>query len=151
MQLSMKLPDAYYIALEVEPIYTLDELRHNYRRKVKCYHPDLNPSPEAPEQFRFIQEAHEWLLANHKPEYENKKPRINPVNNHIKIFRIIERDKLNGILKIYLPENCNRENDVDIFLMHHYNEFMITVPKLASFPICCKIREMEVIINEENI
>jgi hypothetical protein len=38
------------------------EIRKAYRRLVRQYHPDINSSPEAPEQFRAVQEAYEVLM-----------------------------------------------------------------------------------------
>lgn len=51
----------YYRILEVSPDSTHEEIRRSYRRLVMKWHPDVNKSPEAPEQFILIQKAWKTL------------------------------------------------------------------------------------------
>ena len=48
----------YYQILGVSPNATLTEVREAYFRKVKIYHPDINPTPEAKILFEQVQEAY---------------------------------------------------------------------------------------------
>jgi molecular chaperone DnaJ len=51
----------YYEVLEVSRSASADEVRRAYRKQARKYHPDLNPSPEAEERFKEINEAYEVL------------------------------------------------------------------------------------------
>lgn len=51
----------YYKVLGIAPDATLTEIREAYFRKVKIYHPDINPSPEAKEKFEEVHEAYKIL------------------------------------------------------------------------------------------
>ena len=51
----------YYQVLEVNRSASGDDVRRAYRRLARQYHPDLNPSPEAEERFKEINEAYEVL------------------------------------------------------------------------------------------
>jgi molecular chaperone DnaJ len=51
----------YYQVLEVNRSASADDVRRAYRRLARQFHPDLNPSPEAEERFKEINEAYEVL------------------------------------------------------------------------------------------
>jgi molecular chaperone DnaJ len=51
----------YYQVLEVSRSASGDEIRRSYRRLARQFHPDLNPSEEAEERFKEINEAYEVL------------------------------------------------------------------------------------------
>lgn len=53
-----------YKLLGVSPGATLTEVREAYFKKVKLYHPDINPTEEARVQFAQIQEAYKELSGN---------------------------------------------------------------------------------------
>lgn len=52
----------YYDILGVNENASIDDIKKAYRQKAKLYHPDLNKSPEAHEQFVLLNEAHEYLI-----------------------------------------------------------------------------------------
>ncbi len=52
----------YYSILGVHPESTSQEIKQAYRRLVRKYHPDVNPSPDAEAHFREVREAYEALL-----------------------------------------------------------------------------------------
>jgi uncharacterized membrane protein YsdA (DUF1294 family) len=51
----------YYAILGVPRNATPEEIKEAYRRLAKEYHPDKNPSPEAEERFKLIDEAYQVL------------------------------------------------------------------------------------------
>jgi uncharacterized membrane protein YsdA (DUF1294 family) len=51
----------YYAILGVPRNATPEEIKEAYRRLAKMYHPDKNPSPEAEERFKLINEAYQVL------------------------------------------------------------------------------------------
>lgn len=56
----------YYEVLEVSRTVTKDELKKQYRRLARQYHPDVNPDPAASERFKEISEAYEVLSDDDK-------------------------------------------------------------------------------------
>ena len=51
----------HYATLGVSPNATPDFIKTAYRKKAAQFHPDKNPSPDAPSRFREVQEAYEVL------------------------------------------------------------------------------------------
>lgn len=61
----------YYALLKVHPNATDDEIRASYRRLARQYHPDINPSPEAAQMFKFLTESYHVLTdARVRAEYD---------------------------------------------------------------------------------
>ena len=54
----------YYSILELTESAMLDEVKKKYRELAKCYHPDLNKSPDAQQKFILVTEAYE-IVRNH--------------------------------------------------------------------------------------
>ena len=50
-----------YRVLGLPTTATQEEIKQAYRKLVKLYHPDINKSPEAPQRFKEIQKAYEYL------------------------------------------------------------------------------------------
>jgi len=55
----------YYEILGLKSDSSIDEIKKAYRRKARLCHPDINPAPDAKDQFISITEAYEFLIANH--------------------------------------------------------------------------------------
>jgi DnaJ-class molecular chaperone len=69
----------YYDVLGLPKHSTIMEVKRAYRKLSKKLHPDMNPDPEAHEQFIKIQEAYEYLsdpVRKHK--YDIKIEKITP-------------------------------------------------------------------------
>jgi hypothetical protein len=61
----MTLTD-YYEILGLPTNSTIEEIKKAYRKKARLCHPDINPAPDAKDQFISITEAYEFLIANHE-------------------------------------------------------------------------------------
>jgi hypothetical protein len=59
----MNYPD-YFKILDLHTDASIADIKRAYRIKVRMYHPDLNPSPEARDKFIQVTEAYEFLIAN---------------------------------------------------------------------------------------
>jgi hypothetical protein len=55
----------YYEILGLPVNSSIDEIKKAYRKKARLYHPDINPAPEAKDQFIIITEAYEFLMSYH--------------------------------------------------------------------------------------
>ena len=64
----------YYSVLGVSKKSSLEEIRHNYRKLARKYHPDLNPNEVTAEQFRKIQEAYDVLGDSQKRRAYDRGP-----------------------------------------------------------------------------
>ena len=69
----------YYKILGVDISSTKEEIKSAFRKKAKQYHPDINKEKNAPDIFRKLKEAFDWLEKHHIP-----RTRINP--NAWKVF-----------------------------------------------------------------
>ncbi len=62
----------YYATLGVEPTASAAEIKAAYRKLARKYHPDRNKSPDAEQQFKAVNEAHEALKDPEKRQaYDN--------------------------------------------------------------------------------
>lgn len=73
------MKDKYYRVLELKPGSTEKEVKSQYRKLSKKYHPDINPSEEAKEKMSQINEAYEILTGKREvPREERQRPGGNP-------------------------------------------------------------------------
>lgn len=56
----------YYQILEVPTDASEEEIKASYRRLVKAYHPDVNPSPQAAEIIRLLTESYDVLSNSYR-------------------------------------------------------------------------------------
>ncbi len=56
----------FYQILEVSPNASVEEIKASYRRLVKSYHPDVNPSPQAAEIIRLLTESYDVLSNDYR-------------------------------------------------------------------------------------
>jgi len=55
----------YYETLGLPVNSSIEEIKRAYRKKARLFHPDINHSPEAKDQFIKATEAYDFLIANH--------------------------------------------------------------------------------------
>ena len=64
----------YYAVLGVPPSASADEIAHAYRHKAKALHPDVNPAPNASDQFAAVVAAYEVLgHVDQRREYDSER------------------------------------------------------------------------------
>lgn len=68
----------YYEVLGVGKDASEAEIKKNYRKLVKQYHPDVNPGPDAEEKFKEVQEAYEVLSDPQKRDAYDRFGHENP-------------------------------------------------------------------------
>ena len=56
----ISLPD-YYVIMNLDPAATQLEIKQRYRELARRYHPDVNPSPDAAQKIKIVNEAHRVL------------------------------------------------------------------------------------------
>ncbi|MGS0743549.1 DnaJ domain-containing protein [Glaciimonas sp. GG7] len=66
----------YYAVLGIESSAPIGAIKTAYRKKASEFHPDRNTSPDAPAQFRQVQEAYDVLSdATKRGEYDENRRR----------------------------------------------------------------------------
>lgn len=115
----------YYKILKLPKNSSIEEIKKRYKELAKIYHPDLNPSKDAEEKFKEINEAYNKILSikeNSKRKKKNLKKDVvikikveikNSIRteikraikkNFIKIFpkiKMIMRREIKALLKCY--------------------------------------------------
>ncbi len=56
----------YYKTLGLQANSSIEEIKKAYRKKARLCHPDINPAPDAKDQFICITEAYDFLISNHE-------------------------------------------------------------------------------------
>ena len=56
----------YYKILGLQANSNIEEIKKAYRKKARLCHPDINPAPDAKDQFICITEAYDFLISNHE-------------------------------------------------------------------------------------
>lgn len=56
----------YYEILGLPVNASLDEIKKAYRKKARLFHPDINPAPDAMEQFIRVTQAYDFLIHNNE-------------------------------------------------------------------------------------
>lgn len=62
----------YYKLLDLPRDCSIDQIKKAYREKARMYHPDVNHSPDAKEQFIKVTEAYDFLISNHDKELSDE-------------------------------------------------------------------------------
>jgi hypothetical protein len=77
----MNVAQSYYSLLEVTPDSTLEEIHKAYRIKAKKFHPDVNSSPHASDQFICIHNAFEKIMQDKMHKSGGPTPESAPWSN----------------------------------------------------------------------
>ena len=94
---------SYYEILNISPFASKNEIKSQYKKLVKMYHPDVNNSIEAEEKFKEINKAAQILLDDKKrKEYDTlratnkniyKKTYTNPNSSQYGFYDIFKKIK----------------------------------------------------------
>ena len=81
----------FYNILELDRTKEIskEEIKRNYNRLVKKYHPDKNPDIDTTEKFKLIQVAYETLIDDNKREYYNKLDNKEKIKFYDEVITII--------------------------------------------------------------
>ena len=83
-----------YKLMDVSPRATDSELRKAYARRARAVHPDVNPSPEAAEEFQRVTEAYAVLRDERTRErYDNERAVDNVVRTRTSMMRARRRTR----------------------------------------------------------
>ena len=77
----------YYEILGLKPGAGADAIRRAYLDKVRLVHPDINPSPDAQQQFILLKQAYDVLSdENKRAVYDQKLKQLGSTQQNIKNF-----------------------------------------------------------------
>lgn len=111
----MKLQEAYKI-IEMEPGASPEEVKKQYRKLTKKFHPDINKAPDAEEKFKKINEAYQVIQSGKSsdPDYGSNpfgRQRYHNQVEHIQLSTIISfKESVFGCkkeLKFTRTSKCN--------------------------------------------
>jgi DnaJ-class molecular chaperone len=89
----------YYAALGIDSDASNAAVKNAYRKKAAEFHPDRNPSPDAPAQFRDAQEAYDILSEPSKRLAYDESRRRSLVENPLATAEEIWTTYLNKVLE----------------------------------------------------
>lgn len=112
---------------------SIDEVKTEYRKAAKKYHPDLNKGID-PKMFTTSTKLYNYILDNHKPVNRLKPP--TDISNRIKYFRILT---LLYEQKFELPYKDEITEDIAILCMRNDREFRIILDKGQKLPVSLNI------------
>ena len=113
---------------------SIEEIKTEYRKAAKKYHPDLNKGID-PKMFTTSTKFYNYLLDNHKP-VAAPKPKAD-ISKRIKYFRLLTK-MYNEIISI--PYNDSElPEDIVIICMRNSIEFRINLNKGQKIPVTLEI------------
>lgn len=101
----------YFNALGLEKGSTVDEIKKAYRNKARLYHPDINPSPEAKDQFIIATEAYEFLLT-YREKISNDEEAFKQAMEDWRIYR---QDRSRRRAKVYANASYDRFKNTSFY------------------------------------
>ena len=90
---------AYYAVLGIDSDAPNAAVKNAYRKKASEFHPDKNPSPDAPARFREVQEAYDLLSDDAKRQAYDENRRRSLVENPIETAQEIWKTYMNKVLQ----------------------------------------------------
>jgi DnaJ-class molecular chaperone len=88
----------FYSALGVPGSASTADIKAAFRRLAAHYHPDRNPSPDAPARFRSVQEAYEVLSDDEKRQTYDDNRRRNLLDDPLQTAQDIWGNYLSRII-----------------------------------------------------
>lgn len=88
----------HYAVLGIGSDASDDEIRLAYRRKAQQFHPDRNPSADAAERFRDVQDAYDVLSDSLRRVAYDENRRRNLLEDPLATAREIWQNYLEGVL-----------------------------------------------------
>lgn len=131
----------YLKILQLDRYSTIEEIKTNYRKLAKQYHPDLHKGID-PKYFRELTVAYDWLIINHKPFV--RPPPKKDISQSEKFFRVLKKDAVYHTISLMVPEIL--ENDIVIFCMLGQIEFRVALNKDTKLPTTIQITNLGVLI-----
>lgn len=113
--------------LQVNQYSSIEEIKSNYRKLAKVYHPDLNKNMDG-KLFHLLNDAYDWLIKNHKPHMKPKN-----MDGYTKLYRVLQNKKDQTITIPYKNNNVLKEKVV-INCIFHIKEFRIFLEENEYIP-----------------
>ena len=120
----LRLKEGYRI-FGIDESSSKEDIKSNFRRLAKKYHPDHNKNNNATDQFEKLKLWYDYLLANHVQKV---------VFKGIKLFRVLSQVSKNEYL-IEIPRGSTEIDDVKIIFMIGSKEYSIVVIKGSKVPL----------------
>ncbi|PUA17816.1 DnaJ domain-containing protein [Glaciimonas sp. PCH181] len=89
----------YYAVLGIESNAPVNTIKAAYRKKASEFHPDRNTSPDAPAQFRQVQEAYDLLSDDIKRHEYDENRRRSLLENPLETAQQIWTTYINKVLQ----------------------------------------------------
>ena len=117
----------YLVLLEIDIGATQDDVKAAYRKLVKKVHPDMGGTRD---KFLELQQAYEWLAANHSPSKPSPHPK--DIAGYEKLFRIFETPPPWGCT---IPiQYAHASNGLILVCMYESCEFRVVFAPGTTFP-----------------
>lgn len=111
--------------LNADRTTTVDEIKSEYRRLAKKYHPDLGGDAA---KFQMLTASYDWLLLNHVPAKKRR-----DTTNYQRFFRVF--GPLAPVLITDLPYSSVVTEDTVICGMFKDKEFRVILDKGTKLPL----------------
>lgn len=89
----------HYVTLGLASDSTLADIKKSFRQKASLYHPDKNPSKDAAQLFRAVQEAYEILSDESKREAYDDNRRRSLLDSPLETAQKLWQHYLQEVLK----------------------------------------------------
>lgn len=89
----------YYAVLGIESNAPISMIKAAYRKKASVFHPDKNTAPDAPTQFRQVQEAYDLLSDETKRHEYDENRRRSLLENPLETAQQIWTTYINKVLQ----------------------------------------------------
>jgi uncharacterized membrane protein YidH (DUF202 family) len=131
----------YYAILQVSPDATIDEVKRSYRRLARKYHPDVNPSPDAQENFIAVTEAYEFIMRKLTQPQPSTTNYSSTYNSNLEAQAIIdewlksERERIRARARAHARMRYNQFKKTEYFKATdtHQNQIVASLAIVVGF------------------